>query len=138
MQGELEALGRELGVAERIVFAGNQNQARLAQLIPQSAAVVSPLTGRALSECALGGAAIAAYDLDWQGDLIETGATGELVPFREPEALARAVAKFLADPAYARAMGLGARERAMEMLNPAELDAHERAEYTRLLAVETA
>lgn len=138
MQGELEALGAELGVADRLVFAGNQNQARLAQLIPQSAAVVSPLTGRALSECALGGAAIAAYDLDWQGDLIETGATGELVPFREPEGLARAVARFLADPAYARAMGRGARARAMEMLNPAELNEHERTEYARLLAGEIA
>ena len=48
------------------------------------------------------------------------------------------MAKFLADPAYARAMGRGARARAMEMLNPAELNEHERTEYARLLAGEIA
>ena len=135
MRDELQALGESLGVGDRLVFAGNQNQASLAQLIPQSAAVLSPLTGRALSECALGGAAIVAYDLDWQSDLIETGVTGELVPFRKPEGLAAAAAQFLEDPAYARAMGAGARARAMDLLNPGELDEHERAVFSRLLSL---
>jgi glycosyltransferase involved in cell wall biosynthesis len=134
MREDLQALGASLGVGDRLVFAGNQNQASLAQLMPQAAAVLSPLTGRALSECALGGAAIVAYDLDWQSDLIQTGATGELVPFRDPDGLAAAAARFVEDPAYARAMGAGARTRAMEMLNPAELDDHERAVFSQLLS----
>lgn len=134
MREELQALGQSLGVGDRLVFAGNQNQASLAQLIPQCAAVLSPLTGRALSECVLGGAAVVAYDLDWQSDLIETGVTGELVPFRDPEGLAAAAARFVEDRDYAEAMGKGARARAMEMLNPAELDEHERAVFARLLS----
>jgi glycosyltransferase involved in cell wall biosynthesis len=92
------------------------------------------LTGRALSEAALGGAPIVAYDLDWQSDLVETDKTGELVPFRDVEALGSAVCKMLADKVYAKVMGQGARTRAREMLDPELLDAHERAEYAKLLA----
>jgi glycosyltransferase involved in cell wall biosynthesis len=134
MRDDLLALGNSLGVGERIVFGGNQNQKSLAQLNAHTACVISPLTGRALSEAALGGAPIVAYDLDWQSDLVETGKTGELVPFRDVEALGASVRKMLADRAYAKAMGQGARERAREMLDPELLDAHERVEYTKLLS----
>lgn len=135
MRSALERLATELGVADRLVLPGNLDQASLAQLYPHAAAVISPLTGRALSEAALGGAPIAAYDLDWQGDLIETGVTGELVPFRDMDGMGRAVAKFLDDPAYADAMGKAVRKRAFNMLDPVKLNAHERATYSRLLRI---
>ena len=134
MRNELQALGDGLGVGDRIVFGGNQNQKSLSQLNAHTGCVISPLTGRALSEAALGGAPIAAYDLDWQSDLVETGKTGELVPFRDVAAFGVAVCRLLADRNYARKMGQGARERAREMLDPAALDDHERAEYTKLIA----
>lgn len=133
MRDELQTLGNELGVGDRIVFGGNQNQKSLSQLNAHTACVISPLTGRALSEAALGGAPIAAYDLDWQSDLVETGKTGELVPFRDVEAFGAAVCRLLGDRGYAASMGQGARERAREMLDPVALDAHERAEYTKLI-----
>jgi glycosyltransferase involved in cell wall biosynthesis len=133
MRDELQALGNALEVGDRIVFGGNQNQKSLSQLNTHTACVISPLTGRALSEAALGGAPIAAYDLDWQSDLVETGKTGELVPFRDVEAFGAAVCRLLADRDYAKSMGEGARERAREMLDPAALDDHERAEYTKLM-----
>lgn len=134
MRADLLALGKELGVGDRIVFGGNQNQKSLSQLNAHTACVISPLTGRALSEAALGGAPIAAYDLDWQSDLVETGKTGELVPFRDIDAFGAAVCRLLGDKEYARKMGVGARERAREMLDPEILDAHERAEYAKLMA----
>lgn len=134
MQAELAALAAEVGAAGQIVFAGNQKQQALAQLIPNAAVVVSPLTGRALTEAAFGGAPIVAYDLDWQGELIRTGESGALIPFREVEAMGEAAARFLDDPAYAVAMGNGARKRAMDILNPEKLDQHERNEYARLIA----
>jgi glycosyltransferase involved in cell wall biosynthesis len=134
MRGELQALGNTLGVGERMVFGGNQNQKSLSQLNAHTACVISPLTGRALSEAALGGAPIAAYDLDWQSDLVETGKTGELVPFRDVEAFGVAVCRLLSDRVYAKKMGQGARERAREMLDPVALDDHERTEYTKLMA----
>lgn len=134
MRDALGDLARELGVEANVVFAGNQNQTRLAELIPNAAAVISPLTGRSLTEAAFGAAPIVAYDLDWQGELIKTGDTGELVPFRQWEGLAAGVQRFLADPAYARQVGQAARAWAREMLDPVMLDAHERHEYARLLA----
>ena len=133
MRAELEAFAATLGLTDAVIFAGNQDQSSLAQLNAHSAAVLSPLTGRALSESALGAAPIAAYDLDWQSDLIETAKTGELVPFREPEAMAQSTIRFLADPDYAQAMGRAVRERALAMLDPARLNEHERDQYSQLL-----
>ncbi|MEO5772692.1 MAG: glycosyltransferase [Sphingomicrobium sp.] len=133
MRADLTAIADKLGVAEHVRFPGNQNQQQLAQLNSFATAVLSALTGRALSESALCGAPIVAYDLDWQGDLVETGITGELVPFRSTEAMAESVLKLLNDPDYARTMGKGARERALAMMDPERLNAHERAAYRGLL-----
>jgi glycosyltransferase involved in cell wall biosynthesis len=129
----LEALAQQLGVTDHVIFAGNLAQDALAQLYACSAAVISPLTGRALSEAALGAAPIVAYDLDWQGDLIQTGVTGELVPFRDVDAMTAAAVKLLDDPHYARKMGDAVRSQALEMLDPVKLNAHERATYVKLL-----
>jgi len=134
MREELAELARAEGVEGRVVFAGNQDQHSLAQLNGHAAMILSPLTGRALSESALAAAPIVAYDLDWQSDLIETGKTGELVPFRQWEALADAAERFLRDAAYASQMGRGARRRALEILDPETLNQHERDCYGRLLA----
>lgn len=125
---------RALSLDAHVRFIGNQNQMALAQLNANAAAVLSPLTGRALSEAALAAAPIVAYDLDWQGDLIQTGTTGELVPFREPELLAAAAIKLLRDSEYAARVGRAARQRALELLDPARLNEHERTEYAKLLS----
>ena len=134
MQAQLADRAHALGLAEHVRFIGNQNQHALAQLNAHACAVMSPLTGRALSESALGAAPIVAYDLDWQGDLIRTGETGELVPFRRPDLLAEGAIKLLRDPEYARRMGGAVRSRALKMLDPAALDEHERQEYAKLLS----
>ncbi len=129
----LAELARELGVEDQVVFAGNRDQEWLAQIIPLAAAVVSPHTGRALAECALGAAPIVAYEIDWQGELIEAGVTGELVPHLAWQEMADAVERFLANPAYARAMGDSVRQRALEMMDPTLLNQHEREQYVALL-----
>ena len=133
MRPKLAARAKQLGIVQHVRFIGNQNQKVLAQLNAHAAAVISPLTGRALSESALGAAPIVAYDLDWQGDLIQTQVTGELVPFRRPDMLADSTIKMLSDCRYARRMGLAARKRALEILDPKQLNVHERQEYARLL-----
>lgn len=133
MRPKLAARAEKLGIGEHVRFIGNQNQKTLAQLNAHAAAVLSPLTGRALSESALGAAPIVAYDLDWQSDLIETGVTGELVSFRHPELLAASTIKLLKDQSYAVRMGMAARERALDLLDPERLNAHERHEYAKLL-----
>jgi glycosyltransferase involved in cell wall biosynthesis len=133
MRPALVELARGMGVEDHVILAGNRDQDWLATVIPSAAAIVSPHTGRALLEAALGAVPIAAYDVDWQGELVETGVTGELVPHLAIRHLAESVTRFLSDPAYAQAMGSAARRRSLEMHNPASLDAHERTEYAKLL-----
>ena len=133
LQAELAALADELGIRESVIFAGNCRQEELAALIPAAAVVASPHTGRALAEAALGEAPITAYDIDWQGELIESGATGELVPYRDWRAMAAAVIRYLKDPDHARRMGKAVSERARRLLDPAKLDAHEQREYQKLI-----
>jgi glycosyltransferase involved in cell wall biosynthesis len=133
MRRTLQDQARSLGLANHVVFAGNLGQERLAQLFPTAAVVVSPHTGRALTEAALGEAAVVAYDVDWQAELIETGVTGMLVPHNDCTALANAAASLLAHPEQARTLGRKLRERALATLNPQALDEYEREEYHKLL-----
>jgi glycosyltransferase involved in cell wall biosynthesis len=128
----LAELAKELGVAEHVAFCGNRDQDWLSRVIPLAAAVVSPLSGRALAEAAFGAAPIVAYDLDWQRELIQTNETGVLVPARLWMGMADGVERFQKDPAYARTMGAAARQKAFEVLDPATLDQHERDQYTKL------
>lgn len=128
----LESLAAELGVGGRLVMPGNKDQGLLSQLLPRAAVVVSPHTGRALSEAAMGEAPVVAYDVDWQGELIQTDSTGILVEHGDVEALAAAAIRLLDDRPLAARLGANLRRRAMELLDPAALDAHEREQYQRL------
>lgn len=131
-RADLEQLARKLCVADRTFFAGNRDQQWLSRVIASVDAVISPLTGRALAEAALGGAPIAAYDIDWHSELVETGVTGELVPYLDHLALAEASERLLSDRDYARRMGLAVRARAMEILDPAATDQAQIAAYEML------
>lgn len=132
MRPALGALARELGVADRVEFAGNRDQSWLASVIPHAALVVSPHTGRALSEVALGGVPVVAYDVDWQGEVVRSGVTGELVPHGDVDALGARAAALLADRSRARALGDALRALMRDMMDPARLDEHERATYRAL------
>jgi glycosyltransferase involved in cell wall biosynthesis len=133
MRDELKQLARELGVENRLILAGNVDQQLLAALYPAAAVVVSPHTGRALTEAALSGAPVVAYDVDWQGELIETGKTGFLVPHSDVKAMSKAVACLLGDTFLAKSLGRALRKRALEMFDPGTLNEHERQEYRKLL-----
>jgi len=132
LKNELEKLAMDLGVADLVILCGNRNQEWLSQIIPLAGVIVSPHTGRALSEAALGAVPIVAYDIDWQGELIETGVTGELVPYLDLSKMVDAVDKFLSDPEYSKHIGEKLRKRAIEMMWPETLDQHERDQYTLL------
>ncbi len=129
----LSNLAEQLGVMDQTILCGNQDQEWLARIIPLAAVVVSPITGRSLTETAFGAAPIVAYDLDWQGELIQTGITGELVPALELKKMADATERFLTKPSYASDMGEAVRKRALEMMDPDALDQHERNAYQNLL-----
>jgi glycosyltransferase involved in cell wall biosynthesis len=133
MEGQLEAQADSLGIADALVMPGSLPQDALAQLYASALVVISPHTGRALSEAALGGAPVVAYDIDWQGELIVDGETGLLVPHGDVQALAGGALDLLTDTALARRLGDRLRASALRMLDPAALNAHERSEYSKLL-----
>jgi glycosyltransferase involved in cell wall biosynthesis len=132
-KNSLVKLSQQLGVRDEVVFCGNMDQEWLAQIIPLSAVILSPHTGRALLEAALGARPIVAYDIDWQSELIKPGVTGELVPYTDWKKMAESVNRFLTDSLYSRSMGNSARESAMEMMDPVKLNEHERQQYSLLL-----
>lgn len=129
----LVALTEELGVADRVRFLGDKDQQWLWRVMPKVSMVISPLTGRAMAETALGGASIVAYDIDWHRELIETGVTGELVPHLDYERMADAIERFLDDPAYAWQMGDAVRQRTLEMMDPETNDRMQVEVYRRLM-----
>jgi glycosyltransferase involved in cell wall biosynthesis len=133
MRDELGNLACELGVNDFVVFCGNKNQNFLAAMLPLSAVVLSPHTGRALSEASLAGAKIVAYDIDWQGEMIESGVTGELVQHKDWMKMADATDKILKDRDYAKTIGAAVRARALVMMDPNLLDEHERMTYSTIL-----
>ncbi len=133
LRESLLELAHELGVEADVVLCGNRSQQWLAQVIPLAAVVVSPHTGRALSEAALGAAPIAAYDIDWQSEVVKTGSTGELVCFGDWQALAISTIRLLSDRTYSRVVGDNVRRLTLEMMDPARLNQHERDQYEKLL-----
>lgn len=135
LESSLRAQAERLGVTEWVIFAGNLTQAELAQVNTHSAVVLSPISGRALSESGLGAAAIVAYDLDWQSELIENDKTGFLIPFRDKDRFVDAVEKIIIKPSLKHRMGTAVRERALSILDPERLNEHERCEYRRILGL---
>lgn len=132
LRASLAALAAELGVGDHVVLPGNCSQDWLYTAIAAAAVVVSPHTGRALSEAALGAAPTVAYDVDWQAELIESGKTGTLVAHGDLAALGAATEAMLTDRATARRLGRNLRERALDLLEPGKLDEHERDQYRAL------
>lgn len=134
LRGELEALAVTLGVSQHVVFAGNRSQEWIAAVLPHAAVVLSPHMGRGLTEALLSGVPAVAYDVEWQSEIVITGRTGELVPYRDWRAMAAAIQRICGDQEYARRLGTAARAFTLEMMDPARLSAHERSEWLKLLA----
>lgn len=132
MQEELEGIARELGVGGSIHFLGHIDQAELSRLTPQCI-TLSPLTGMALVECALGGSPMVAFDRDWQAEFVEDGVNGFVVPFMDHEAMAERALRLIEDPALRARLSKAARDRALEFADRDRIEALERETYDRLL-----
>ena len=48
---------------------------------------------------------IVAYDIDWHSEAVETGVTGELVPFLNYSLMADAIEKIINDEEYGQMIG---------------------------------
>ena len=132
MKPDLAKMAELLGIADNVIFAGNRNQEWIASVLPYASVVISPFMGRALTEATLSGVPVAAYDIEWQSEVIKTGVTGELVKYRDWKAMADSAIKLLKDSKYAKRMGFNARKTVLDMMDPAKLNQHEKNEYEKL------
>jgi glycosyltransferase involved in cell wall biosynthesis len=117
LRAPLEALARELGVAERVLFTGGVPAARVRAILRQADVFVLNSSYEGLPHVVLEamaeGAPVVATDAGGTGEVVEHGVTGLLVEPGRPEALVAAVRTLLHDPAAARALRDGA-ARALE------------------------
>ncbi len=105
----------ENGVIDNIHFCGMRDQLWLSTAIPLMDLCISPITGRALVEVALGGIPVVGYDRDWQTELIEHDITGYICDFNDVEALSYFSYIALQDREKAINMGYELRHRALQI-----------------------
>jgi glycosyltransferase involved in cell wall biosynthesis len=112
-RGEIEALSRELGVADRVELAGFVSEARKQELFRRSwvHVLASPNEGWGISnmEAAACGTATVASDSPGLRDSVRHGETGFLVPHGDVESLAGRLGELLQDPVLRDRMGSAAR-----------------------------
>ncbi len=113
-ESRVRALVDELGIADRVLFAGLRSDVR--ELLPgfdvsclSSAHEGAPL---AVLESMAAGVPVVATDCGALRDLVADGEEGFIVPVADPPALAARLAQLIADPGLRQAMGARARARA--------------------------
>jgi len=121
MRGSWEALAAELGVADRVHFLGEVNDADLPRLYHQAHLFVLPANARAeafgtvlLEAMAAGLPCITTEVGTGTSWVVQHGVTGLVVPPRNPEALAGAIRQLLTDPDVRWRMGQRGRQRARQ------------------------
>ncbi|MBA3504364.1 MAG: TIGR03088 family PEP-CTERM/XrtA system glycosyltransferase [Betaproteobacteria bacterium] len=113
LHGEVQAALRHAGVAELAWLPGERND--VPAILRGLDCFVLPSLAEGVSNTILEamacGRPVIATDVGGNGELIEAGRTGELVPVADTEALAQRVLLYLLNPEAARAAGRGARAR---------------------------
>ena len=120
----LRDLAAARGVADRVLFLGQRGDVpRLMQAVD---AVVHPSIdpepfGRTLVEAMLAGVPVVATDAGASAEILDGGAAGTLVPPRQPDRLAAALAELLAKPGAVAARTRLARDRALSRYGAARM-----------------
>jgi len=106
---------RKQGLAGRVRFLGNVPHAQIPLYIRAADVFVLNSLYEGLSHTLLEvqalGTPIVASDVCGNPEVVEEGESGLLVDPRDPAALRRAIARYLEDPGFARAMAEGGRNR---------------------------
>jgi len=109
LRDQLEARARELGLAERVRFLGHLPHEQVLELMSRATVFVLPSApegfGLVYAEAMTRGTPVIACRGEGPDDFVDDGRTGLLVPPRDPEALAAALDRLLADPQAAGEMG---------------------------------
>jgi glycosyltransferase involved in cell wall biosynthesis len=111
------ALARELGIDQRVTFAGHVHEvpALMAACDVVAHCSTSPEPfGRVIVESMFAGTPVIATDAGGAREIVTDGVTGQLTPMRDVDALAAAIRRCLADPHWARALAERARVQARQ------------------------
>lgn len=131
-------LAAELGIEAHVVFAGFRTDVphvlAAADVVANSSTGREGLTG-VLREAAAMARPIVATAVDGNPELIRDGVTGVLVPPREPQRMADAIAGLLDDPGRARTLGAAARRFVLAEMHPDVRLARVLAVYADAIAV---
>jgi glycosyltransferase involved in cell wall biosynthesis len=105
----LEALGTELGLGERLRFAGRVSEERKWQLLQVADAYLSTTMhegfGLVYLEAMAAGIPVVTFDHGGQVDFLRDGETGYVVPAGNVDLLVSAIARLVADPGERSRMG---------------------------------
>jgi glycosyltransferase involved in cell wall biosynthesis len=121
------------GMENDVIFIGNISQIELSSLMVRADVILSPLTGRALTEAVLSETPVVAYDIDCHPELIKTGVTGELVQFRNRAEMAARTAFILKHPEYGAQLGKAGRNFALKFMDPQTIIMEQIRIYQRLI-----
>lgn len=136
LRKEFENLALSKGISNYVKFAGNCKQEFIANILPHSAAIISPHMGRGLTEAALSGVPIVGYDYDWQREVIISDKTGYLIEHENWMAMADAVEHLLSNKNIAKKLGKNVRDHIARMMNPESLNNHEKNCYNNIIESE--
>jgi glycosyltransferase involved in cell wall biosynthesis len=132
---ELDRLTRDLGLSDRVVFAGFQRDV-YPYLAAMDLFVLCSLReglGIALLEAMAVGRPIVATKVGGVPEVVEDGVTGLLVPPGDPGSLARAIVRLAEAPALRRAMGEAGARRVRERFHVARMARQIGAVYGEVL-----
>lgn len=134
----LRSIAHQLGVSDRVHFAGTVARPAMPALLRSADLVVCPpwyepfgITPLESMAC---GVPVVGTAVGGLLDSVAEGATGTLVAPRDPVALADAIAALLADPARRQAYGRAGRERAVARYSWARVTEATLAGYAEVLA----
>ena len=132
---KLEALARELGIAERVLFLGDRRD--VPDLLHALDVFVLSSTTESFPNAVLEAMAarkpVVATRVGGTPELVEDGVSGYLVPVGDSAAMGQRIAELLHDPAKRRAMGEAGRARAEREFTPARMRQKLEELYDRLL-----
>ncbi|MEU0195878.1 glycosyltransferase [Streptomyces afghaniensis] len=138
----LRGIARDAGVADRVRFTGAVPSEDVPPLLRSADVVVCPADyepfGIVPLEAMACGVPVVASAVGGQLDTVADPGTGRLVPPRDPETLARAVAGLLADPAAREACGAAGRRRVLSRYGWGRVAAATEAAYCEVLDAEPA
>jgi glycosyltransferase involved in cell wall biosynthesis len=136
-RARLETQTRELGIQDKVIFAGGISNDEINSYYADADLVVLPSLKEATSISALEAMSsskpIVASNVGGLPHLVSEGVTGLLVPPADPQALATAISGLLSSPDRRRAMGSAARSRVLSELTWDHIARRTTAFYSRVL-----